>query len=196
MHNSEDEIWAPISEYEGRYEVSNLGNVRALIDKHCRTLLVPRSVKKYMDRYGYEYVSLSKEAIGKKMKVHRLVAISFIPNPLLLPQVNHEDGDKKNNIVSNLSWCTNSQNHQHAHRVGLKTMNHLIEISRTNKMEKNPRAKTVYQFSLDGEFIKKWDCMLKAANSIGRTSSGIKDACSGRQRTSGGFKWAYTNNLI
>lgn len=93
----------PIANYEGEYEVDTLGNVFSL--KTNRIL-------KATD-FGSQYliVTLCKNGKRKSKKVHRLVAEAFIPNPDKLPQVNHKDENKHNNVVSNLEWCTASYNY-------------------------------------------------------------------------------------
>lgn len=101
------EIWKDVEGYEGKYQVSNWGRVR---NKKGEI------IKPYLNHKGYEKVSLSNGINSRtnKHRVHRLVAQAFIPNPENYPQVNHKDGNKHNNSVSNLEWCTNLQNAQHA----------------------------------------------------------------------------------
>lgn len=116
--------WKAIKGYEGLYEISNTGVVKAL-KKRVDSGKCHRTWKSHIKRYGvdnngYLRVSLSKEGINKTYKVHRLVATAFIPNPLQLPCVNHIDGNKTNNHVSNLEWCTHSENLKHAFKTGLK----------------------------------------------------------------------------
>lgn len=96
------EVWKDVIGYEGKYKVSNLGNIKSLIKN------IPR--KPFVKANGY----LSLNMLGKKMYVHRAVALAFIPNPQNKPEVNHIDSDKQNNIVENLEWNTSSENHKHA----------------------------------------------------------------------------------
>jgi hypothetical protein len=79
-----------------------------------------RKMKPQEHRQGYLLVKLYKNGKGRKFKIHRLVSEIYIPNPNNLPQVNHIDGDKSNNHVSNLEWCTPSHNIKHAYNTGLK----------------------------------------------------------------------------
>lgn len=79
-----------------------------------------KPLKGHVDRCGYREVILSENGESKNYLVHRLIAITFIPNPLNLPQVNHKDGDKLNNRVDNLEWCTRSENLKHAYANGLE----------------------------------------------------------------------------
>lgn len=96
------ESWKPINGYEGRYEVSNLGRVKSIARINGRgtkltdALLCTPETKKYL------YVTISNGTIRRHHRIHRLVAMAFIPNPLNLPLVNHKDGNTTNNHVSNL----------------------------------------------------------------------------------------------
>ena len=111
------EIWKAIEGTNGRYEVSNTGKVRSL--NYNKTGKI-KELNQKIDKYGYCIVILHMDKKQKYPTVHRLVAKAFIPNPDNLPQVNHIDGNKQNNNVDNLEWCTNSENVQHAFDIGLK----------------------------------------------------------------------------
>ena len=101
------EIWKDIQGFRDLYQVSNLGNIRR---KDSGRMLTPLHLSK-----GYLGVRLYEtKKIAKTLKIHRLVAEYFIPNNFNLPQVNHKDGNKNNNQVSNLEWCSNSYNMKHA----------------------------------------------------------------------------------
>lgn len=103
------EVWKDIKGYESLYQVSNTGKIKSLRFGRERIL-------KPIKRQGYLRVDL----ISKWFSVHRLVALHFIPNPENKPEVNHKDGDKKNNCVDNLEWNTAQENMRHAHDTGLK----------------------------------------------------------------------------
>lgn len=115
----EKEIWKDIAGYEGKYQVSNLGNVRSLQYHNAKGIMRIGYLKPAVDNKGYLRCALSKENKLKTFKVHRLVASAFIDNPDNLPQINHKDGNKLNNHVENLEWCNNSQNQLHAYATGL-----------------------------------------------------------------------------
>lgn len=99
------EIYRDIEDYEN-YQITSWGRVYS---KDSKKFLIPEENEK-----GYLRVKLSKNGKAKNFKVHRLVAGEFIPNPLDKPQVNHKDGNKKNNSISNLEWVTNQENCDHA----------------------------------------------------------------------------------
>ena len=98
-----NEIWKDIKGFENLYQVSNFGRVKSLPRKGQRRELV---LKPTPDTKGYERVKLTKDSKGYTKKVHRLVAETFIPNPKNKPTVDHIDGNKRNNNVSNLRWFT------------------------------------------------------------------------------------------
>lgn len=101
-----------VKNYEGLYSVDEQGNVFSYKRKKP-ALLVP-----CLNKFGYLNVCLRKDGKARVLKVHRLVAEAFLPNPGNKPQVNHKDGDKTNNCVQNLEWATASENVQHAVRNG------------------------------------------------------------------------------
>ena len=119
------EIWKTVTDFEN-YEVSNLGNVRR---KNCVITYSNGLIYKYKQKYlnqeltkrgktsEYRRVTLSKNGIVKRFQVHRLVAVMFIDNIENKPCVNHIDGDGLNNKVSNLEWCTYSENERHSYDV-------------------------------------------------------------------------------
>ena len=114
------EVWEPLADI---YHVSNFGRAKTKSATGTRLLTIRKS------KYGYCWVNVR---IGEKTNhfLHRLVAKVFIPNPENKPEVNHIDGDKTNNCVNNLEWCTSSENKKHAVDTGLTTQG-----------EKNAKAK-------------------------------------------------------
>lgn len=110
----ENEIWKDISGYEGLYQVSNLGRVKSF-RLHKISIL-----KNIIQKEGYIRVVFTVKSAHKSFFVHRLVAQAFIPNPENKPEVNHIDGDKTNNRVENLEWCTARENQIHSYNIGLQ----------------------------------------------------------------------------
>ena len=118
------EVWADISGFEGFYQVSNKGNVRSL----PRTIMTKRGserrqpgklIKPFKTSNGYLRVHLYAQGKSEKWRVHRLVAMAFLPHNPEFQVVNHIDGNQENNVVTNLEWCTQGRNVQHAFATGL-----------------------------------------------------------------------------
>lgn len=103
-----EEIWKPIKGFEGYYDVSNLGRVRSY-RKNQFMSKEPR-IMTLTDSFGYDYAHLKVKNINKRVRVHRLVAEAFIPNPDNKPVIDHIDCNTKNNVVTNLRWCTQKEN--------------------------------------------------------------------------------------
>lgn len=121
-----EEIWKDITGFEGLYQVSDLGRIKSL----------DRITKNYHsgDRYekgkylkpgnshsGYKLIVLHKNGISRTFRLHRIVAQHFIDNHNNKPQINHKDGIKSNNAISNLEWCTAKENISHAFKNGLRS---------------------------------------------------------------------------
>ena len=111
-----DEIWKDIKGYEGLYQASTLGEIRrkesVVVDKNKKRTRKFKSkiIKKILRKDGYYFVNLSKNSKVKTAKVHRLIAETFLRNDENYNIINHKDGNKRNNNVTNLEWCTNSHN--------------------------------------------------------------------------------------
>ena len=104
-----EEIWKPIKDYEGHYEISNQMNVKSLKRGKEKLLKLAKSGN------GYFIVDLYKKGYKNKIcLVHRLIAEAFIPNPENKPTVNHINGDKADNRIENLEWATDSEQQLHA----------------------------------------------------------------------------------
>jgi hypothetical protein len=116
-----------IEGFAGQYLISDTGVVYS--NKRA-TVIKPR-----IDKDGYELVTLWFHSESYTKKVHRLVAIAFIPNPLELLTVNHKDGIKTNNCVENLEWLTIGDNHRHAFKTGLHTIGESRTAGRPVKLK-------------------------------------------------------------
>ena len=152
------------------YEVSNYGSVRSYKRAECKELT------QFYDRKGYKYVIMD----GKLRRVHRLVAIAFIPNPDNLPQVNHKDENKSNNIVSNLEWCTNQYNVNYGTSLERMARKQWVQVIRIDK----DGSETTY------------DSILAAATENGVNPQSISQCCRRVQGrvSAGGYKWEYADN--
>lgn len=169
------EVWKDIKGYEGKYQVSNMGRVKSLLKWYPlqnRYIQREKILKNCTDTKGYLIVKLCFNN-EKTCKVHRLVAETFIPNTENKPQINHINGDKTDNRVENLEWCTNQENAIHSHKNGLQ-----------------PSVR-VAQYDLDGNFIREWDSIKEASEKTNSTH--ISMCCRGHKKykTSGGYIWKY-----
>lgn len=163
------ENWKDIAGFEGKYQVSDLGRVKCLgyyIEVTTRFKTYTRSVSAKIingrvNNFGYLVVELQK---GNAFQVHRLVAEAFIPNPESKRTVNHIDGNKQNNSLSNLEWNTYSENIVHAYKTGLKTVKKGSDHHHYGKCRGESINKKLV---LDRHTGIYYDCLKDAADSLG-----------------------------
>lgn len=182
------EIWKDIKDYEGSYQISNLGRVKSLSKtlwngvgyfESKERILVPGK-----DKDGYLQVGLYKNKKRKSFKIHRLVGQHFILNEENKPEINHKDGDKQNNNVNNLEWVTSSENSTHAYKAGLLKIKKGKENPLHYKFKgtNNPTAKKVKCITTG----KIFETILEGANYYNiKSSSDIVSCCRGRQKSAG-----------
>lgn len=193
------EIWKDIEGYEGLYQVSNLGRVKSL------TRVVPFTnrwgqpmtriekehiMKTKIQNNGYEVLCLRNSG-AKWFSVHRLVAMAFIPNPENKPQVDHINGDKTLNIVSNLRWVTAAENA--ANPLWVEHSKNITDETRRKLSEKSYRShnKPIIQYDLDGEMVGMFDSAAIASRFYGMSKSKIYQCCKGKAKTAYGYIWKY-----
>ena len=169
------EVWKQIEGYDN-YMVSNQGRVKSLKNGKEKVL----KCCKYKDEYLS--INLCKNGKQKIHKIHRLVAEAFIPNPDNKPCIDHINTDKNDNRVDNLRWVTHKENSNNP----LTINKWKIKIG---KLHHN--HKPILQFSLDGEFIRKWDCACDIQRELGFNQSNISSCCLGKRTKAGGFIWGF-----
>ena len=179
--------WKDIVGYENEYQINQFGEIRTLknspkLKKY--DVLKPQISK----RNGYVYQMLYKNGKEKLLRVHRLVAMAFLPNPNNLPQVNHKDGNKQNNSVDNLEWCEQSDNMKHAYKNGLQTPseNQRKAIINTNKL----KQKKVCQIK-DGEVINTFSGISEASRQTKISISCISRCCNLKRKSTNGYEWRF-----
>ena len=171
------EIWKDVIGYEGKYQISNLGNVKSLksFDLNGKPIIL-----KTHDVRGYVAVNLYQNNKIENALVHRLVAIHFIPNENNYKEVNHKDENKRNNCVDNLEWCTHKYN-----------MNYATQRIRHGINTGNP----INQFTLDGFHVATYYSAEFASKISGIDASSIIKCCRKKRKSAGGYKWEFNDTF-
>lgn len=165
--SEEGERCKPCPEFEKKYLISSHGRILGIGTYNtCKKFELIRQYKK-QGRNWYMQVRLHDNGRARTFETHVLVARAFIPNPDNLPMINHKDEDKTNNHVENLEWCTNSYN---------------IAYS---------QGKKVAQYSINGYFIRMFNCIADASRQYNIPVTNICKCCRGKRRSAGNFIWKY-----
>lgn len=187
-----EEIWKPCYD-NPLYDVSNFGRVRSYISRRRRGSKIelnnlPIIKKQAIDKRGYHHLSLRYgDGTSKNWFVHRLVALAFVfnPEPAIRKQVNHIDGNKSNNMASNLEWVTSKQNIDHAIKNGLRNQEAL------NRHISKVKTRMIFCDDTDSVYYGADD----ASKRLGVSMSNVTKSCSQRNRWSGGYKFRYCENV-
>ena len=176
------EIWKNIKGYEDLYQVSNLGRI-----KSTKTKTIRKATK---NKNGYLYVDLWGKGKRVKKTIHRLVAETFLDNKNNFTDINHKDGNKLNNKLSNLEYCTRSYNLKEAYRLKLRKK---VKPMLNKKDYLCPTSKKINQYDLNGNFIKEWGSTMQIERELKIKHSHISDCClkNRNYKTAGGYKWEY-----
>lgn len=192
------EEWRDIKGYEDIYQISSLGKVRSfdriatfrgrwgtLVHKHIKGIIKSPN----LDTKGYWYVGLYKEGKVHYFKIHQLIATAFIDNPYGYNEINHIDGNKQNNSIENLEWCTHAQNIQHAVRTGLLNPEDARKYHYRKVKQIDPKTNKV---------IRIWNTIIEAGKSLSHSKkpgNPIWCCLHGLRATNTayGYKWEYAN---
>ncbi|WP_288638854.1 NUMOD4 domain-containing protein [uncultured Lentilactobacillus sp.] len=187
------EGWKDIPNYEGLYEASSLGRIRSRNRTIDNRKYSGKIIKPQNNGHGYYHVTLAANKKHSQFYVHRLVALTFLPNPSELPEVNHIDENPANNCVDNLEWCTAKYNSNYG--------NHGQHVSEGSKKSIRKRqacvqngmktAKPVVQMKMDGTEIKVWPSMGMAAKMGNFNRCNIQKCCIGEYYQHKGFRWKF-----
>lgn len=176
--SDEKEEWKDVIGFEGKYKISNYGNVLSICYNNTN------KTKPLSSRinHGYKEVILCKNGLCRTYKIHRLVAMAFLSNPEKLPCVNHKDENKLNNYVDNLEWCTCEYNNAYG----------TARARVSKKMTNHPSlSKKVVQISKSNEVVKEWVSIAEVQRELGIRQCNIVSCCKGKRNTCGGFIWKY-----
>lgn len=165
------EIWKDIKGYEGLYQVSNLGRVKSLNYNHTKK---EKILSLDHQKNGYLRVILQNKNKITRYRVHRLVAKTFISENDNSLQVNHIDGNKQNNCVTNLEWCTAKENTNHALNNGMVKMKRISMYDKQNNL------------------LKKFNNIREIRKYLNiQNTTHIHDCCRGERKSAMGYKWRY-----
>ena len=172
------EEWKDIEGFEGLYKISSLGRIYSVRKKCCKKLQTSRQ--------GYKICVLYDNHIHKNIRVHRIVAEAFIPNPNNLPCINHKDQNPSNNCVDNLERCDHKYNNNYGEHKKKLSLSHI----------NNPKqCKPVNQYTLEGEFVSWFPSSMEAQRQFGYNSGHILSCCKGKRKTANGFIWRYASDV-
>ena len=195
------EEWKLIKNYEGLYEVSNLGRIRSLDKlvkgrKGTEYIKKGKILKQIKHVNGYMKIGLTKDGKRKTFLVHRLVAEAFISNPENKPYIDHINTIKDDNRVENLRWATASEN-QYNELTTIKKKEYKGEKCYWygKSGEDNPRSKKVVQFNLDGSIVKIWDSASQTEE-FGFLLSKVTACCRKERKTHKKYKWMYYEDYL
>lgn len=176
-------LWKDIPGYEGLYQVSNVGGMVRSVDRYVhhwkgggQRLIKGKLIKTWTNNSGYKLVTLYVGSNKKHLLVHRLVAETFVPNPLNLPCINHIDESKTLNNAANLEWCDVSYNNCFGGRMERYGVT---------------RGRPVLQYDLSGNLICEHLGLHQAARDTGISRWNIRNTCIGLHKTAGGYIWRY-----
>ena len=192
----EQEIWKDVVGYEGLYQVSNLGRLISCEKKVGNGHIFPRKEKVLIKkRSGYLGTSIvDAKGVSKNVLIHRLVAFAFIPNPNSYPQIDHIDGDKENNCVDNLRWCTPKQNINFPLSLLHRSQKGKIAQNKKETIEKkiaSSHKKTIIQYDMQMNVIREWESLRAIGRKYGFNISNISANANGRKRSAYGYIWKY-----
>lgn len=179
------EVWEPIKGYEGLYEISNKGRVKGF---KVRNAYQEHILKPLFDKDGYCKVNLYKDRKMKRVSVHKLVALTFLGEEEGKQQINHIDGNKENNCVENLEWCTPKENIHHSIKIGLAK----------KKGKYNYKARKIICVTTG----KIYDCIVDAEKETGVSHQNIVKVCRGQRNYAGKDKngnplvWKYEEESL
>lgn len=168
------EIWKNITDYPN-YKINNNGEII--------NIKTNKKIKNFKGNDGYIRIYLFKNSKKKGFLVHRLVAQAFIPNPKNFKEVNHKDEDKQNNNINNLEWC------EHRYNCNYGTM---------QKRKAKGCCKRIKQYDLNGNFIKEWNSIKEAGETLKIHRGNISWCCKGKYKSTKGyiFEYQYPNLTI
>ena len=188
------EIWKDIKGYEGLYQVSNLGNIKSLTrlkNNHSTLQVINEKLKNTrLSNGGYLIADLYKNNTSKTLKVHRLVAETFIPNVDNKPTVNHKDGNKLNNVVENLEWATFKEQNKHFYEHNLKSKESINKSIHSMNIVTSKKVKCLTTNTVYNSINEASRSVTVSANLISKCCRGINKSA-GKTINNEPLKWEF-----
>lgn len=186
------EIWKDITGFEGLYQISNLGRVKSLqrVVSFGKGQRIIKEKIKIVSKHsmGYSVINLFKDSKCCPSLLHVLIARHFIPNPGNYPEVNHKNGIKTDNSISNLQWVTYSMNIKHAYDTGLRVK----KSPAAGKFgSDNHLSKSIAQYDLSGNFLKQWGCSKEVTRLTGFDHNALRRCANGGAKSAYGYLWKF-----
>lgn len=180
------EEWRDIKNYEGMYQVSNMGRVKSLERKvphkgGGERTVKERILKPGIDTHGYMSVVLCIDGKKRTLVVHRLVCEAFHEKLEGKQEVNHINEDKTDNRSCNLEWCSRREN---------------VNFGTRNERMAKAKSKPVAQYALDGKLVKIWISAIEAKRQEGFNCGNISEVANGNRKTAHGFIWKYVSKEV
>jgi hypothetical protein len=182
------EVWKDIAGYEGVYQVSNYGRIKTL--QHLagkRKHWVAGRIATIFIHHGCPCVNLYRENAIQRVEVHSMVAKAFVPKPSDgRYYIIHLDENKLNNHYRNLSYISATERAKNSYRKK-------PEIRRERMSYKNPKARAIEQYTMDGVYLMTWDSVMDIKRSLGFSHSSIVNCCCGRRKQAHKYIWKHAD---